>query len=156
MTLDGLLQVLSENPSSALHLMLPDQSFIPEHFHVTEVGRVHKDFIDCGGTIRSTTACVLQVWVAHDLNHRLNTTTLLKVLRLAAPLLKSTELPVEVEYGSGTVSQFPVSAAEVTPSGILLYLGVKQTACLAEDRCGIGAAPGCCPPATPRIAGSRS
>ena len=146
MTLDSFLAVLTENPAAAVHLMLPDQSFVPAHFHVTEVGRVQKDFIDCGGTTRSTTACVLQVWVAQDLDHRLDTTMLAKIVRLATPLLKATDLPVEVEYESGTVSQFPVAAAEVTPSGVLLHLGTKHTACLAPDQCGVGtaAAPGCC------------
>ena len=151
MTLDAFLQVLSENPAVAIHMMLPDESFVPAHFHVTEVGRVQKDFIDCGGTTRSATTCVLQVWVAKDLDHRLDTSKLANILRLAAPLLKSTELQVEVEYENETVSQFPISAAEVTPSGLLLLLSSKHTACLAQDRCGVGAmdatgcaAPGCC------------
>src|SRR5437764_15479335 len=98
MNLDTFVAVLTENPLAAIHLMLPDQSFVPAHFHVTEVGRVHKDFIDCGGTVRSTTACVLQVWVAEDFDHRLDTTKLAKIVRLAAPLLKATDLPVAVEY----------------------------------------------------------
>jgi hypothetical protein len=151
MTLDAFLAVLSGNPAAALHLMLPDGDFVPAHFHVTEVGRVQKDFIDCGGTVRSSTACVLQVWVADDADHRLDTTKLAGILRLAAPVLKSADLPVEVEYEDGRVSQFPVSAAEVTPAGVLLHLGSKHTACLAPDRCGVGpagtpgcAAPGCC------------
>ena len=151
MKLDAFLAVLSANPAAALHLMLPDGSFVPAHFHATEVGRVQKDFIDCGGTARSSTTCVLQVWVAGDTDHRLDTTKLAAVLRLAAPLLKASDLPVEVEYEDGRVSQFPVSAAEVTPSGVLLHLGTKHTACLAMDRCGVQvagtpgcAAPGCC------------
>ena len=151
MTLDTILAVLSENPAAALHLMLPDHSFVPAHFHVTEVARVQKDFIDCGGTVRSTTACVLQVWVAQDHDHRLDTTKLARIVRLAAPLLKANDLPVEVEYENGAVSQFPVTEAEATPSGVLLHLGTKHTACLAMDRCGVGATdaaccttPGCC------------
>lgn len=151
MTVDALLTVLAANPAAALHLMLPDGDFVPAHFHVTEVGRVQKDFIDCGGTVRSATACVLQVWVAGDRDHRLDTTKLLGILRLAAPVLKSTDPPVEVEYEAAVVSQFPVAAAEVTPAGVLLHLGPKHTACLAPDRCGVGpaagtgcAAPGCC------------
>lgn len=64
MTLDAFLDVLDRNPVAAFHLMLPDGDLVPAHFHVTEVGRVQKDFIDCGGTVRSATACVLQVWVA--------------------------------------------------------------------------------------------
>jgi hypothetical protein len=151
MTVDALLNVLAANPAAALHLMLPDGDFVPAHFHVTEVGRVQKDFIDCGGTVRSSTACVLQVWVADDRDHRLDTTKLAGIMRLAAPLLKTTDLPVEVEYEDGRVSQFPVSAAEVTPSGVLFHLGTKHTACLAPDRCGVDTSgssccstPGCC------------
>lgn len=151
MTLETFLGVLSANPAVAIHLMLPDGDFVPAHFHVTEVGRVQKDFIDCGGTIRSTTSCVLQVWVAKDLDHRLDTAKLAKIVQLAAPLLKATDLPVEVEYENGVVSQFPVSASEVTPSGVLFHLGSKHTACLAPDQCGVGAGaasacatPGCC------------
>ena len=145
MNLEAFARVLAENPAAPLHLMLPDGSFVPAHFHVTEVGRVQKDFIDCGGTVRSSTACVLQVWVAQDTDHRLDTTKLAGILRLAAPLLKTADLPVEVEYEDGRVSQFPVSAAEVTPSGVLLHLGAKHTACLAPDRCGVDASgPSCC------------
>ena len=32
---------------------LENGSFVPEHFHVTEVGMVIKNFIDCGGVIRT-------------------------------------------------------------------------------------------------------
>jgi hypothetical protein len=149
--LDTLVAVLTGNPVAPLHLMLPDGSFVPAHFHVTEVGRVQKDFIDCGGTIRSTTTCVLQVWVADDTHHRLDTTKLAKIIQIGTPLFPSMILPVEVEYEQGVVSQYPVHEAEVTPSGVLLHLGTKHTACLAPDRCGVGAVgvascstPGCC------------
>ena len=152
MTLNELLTVLSGNPGSALHVMLPGGEFVPPHFHVTEVGRVQKDFIDCGGSVRSTSACMLQMWVAHDAEHRLQADKLARIIRMAAPVLKGTELPVEVEYEAGVVSQYPLREAEVTPSGVLLHLGTKHTACLAEDRCGIAplpestccATPGCC------------
>ncbi|MES2794069.1 MAG: DUF6428 family protein [Planctomycetota bacterium] len=138
MTYKSFLDFLQENPSAAIHIMLPDSAFVPAHFHVTEVGRVQKDFIDCGGTVRSTTSCVLQVWVAEDTDHRLDTIKLAKIMNLAAPLIQSTDIPVEIEYESKAISQYPLSGVEVTPSGILLHLGTKHTACLAPDRCGIG------------------
>jgi hypothetical protein len=111
---------------------------------VTEVGLVRKDFIDCGGTIRSSSTCVIQVWIANDLNHRLHSDKLHHILDLAAPLLKSTELPVELEYENGIVSQHPVSAAEQTPMGILLRLGTKHTACLAPLLCDVIDDCSCC------------
>ncbi len=65
-------------------------------------------------------------------------------------------LPLEVEYDNGVISQYPVQDVEVQPSGIVLRLGTKHTACLAPDRCGIDlttieqnpasscCTPGCC------------
>ena len=142
MTIGELRAVLEKAPEAGLHLMLPGGEFVPAHFHVTEVGRVQKDFIDCGGTQRSITSCLLQVWVAQDMDHRLTTSKLAGILKMAAPLLKSEELPVEIEYEREAVSQFPVAAAEVTPAGVLLHLGTKHTDCLAPDQCGVGTA--CC------------
>src|SRR6478736_5953435 len=100
--------VLGRNPEAPLHFMLPDGDFVPAHFHVTEVGRVRKDFIDCGGTTRSTTACVLQLWVADDVDHRLTAGRLAHIVGLADPLLGNDDLPVEVEYDSGFITQLPL------------------------------------------------
>ena len=144
MTLAQLLNVLSGNPGCPLQVQLPDGSSVPAHFHVTEVGLVHKDFIDCGGTVRSTSACVLQVWVANDLDHRLNSSRLGHILNLGAPILKTTDLPVEIEYEHGMISQYPLNAVDVTAPGIVFRLGSKHTACLAPDLCGVVEDRGCC------------
>ena len=143
MTVSEFLAILVANPGAKMHFMLPDQSFVPAHYHITEIGRVHKDFIDCGGTVRSLTSCMLQVWVASDVDHRLETTKLAKIMEIARPLLQSDDLPVEVEYEDAVVAQYPLGGAEVTPSGILFYLGTKHTACLAPEKCGVGGE-GCC------------
>ena len=143
MTVNELEAVLAAHPDVTMHWMLPDKSFVPAHYHITEVGRVRKDFIDCGGTVRSATSCVLQVWVADDLHHRLATTKLAAILRVASPLLQNNDLPVEVEYEDGAISQHPLAAVEVTPGGLLFHLGTKHTACLAPEKCGVGDA-GCC------------
>src|SRR3954463_16135415 len=135
MTLDAFMTLLTENPDAALHLMLPAGSFVPAHFHVTEVGRVQKDFVDCGGTVRSSTSCVLQVWVASDVAHRLDSGKLAKIIQKGIELFKTTEIPLEVEYDNGVISQYPVEDVEVSPSGVILHLGTKHTACLAPDRC---------------------
>ena len=143
MTVREFRTLLEAHPGISMHFMLPDKAFVPAHYHITEVGRVHKDFIDCGGTVRSTTSCVLQVWVAHDVEHRLETTKLAKILQIAQPLLESDDLPVDVEYEDAVVSQYPIGGAEITPGGILFYLGTKHTACLAPDKCGVDGT-GCC------------
>jgi hypothetical protein len=143
MTVSEFRRLLEGHPGAAMHWMLPDRSFVPPHYHITEVGKVHKDFIDCGGTVRSTRSCILQIWVANDVDHRLETTKLDSIMRVAAPLLGSDDLPVEVEYEEGMISQYPIGGVELTPSGLLFCLGSKHTACLAPDKCGIDGT-GCC------------
>ena len=143
MNVNDLHNLLAAHPGERMHFMLPDKSFVPAHFHITEVGRVQKDFIDCGGTVRSATTCLLQVWVAHDVDHRLETTKLAKIMEIAQPLLGSDQLPVEIEYEGEAISQYPLGGAESTPAGLLFYLGSKHTACLAPEKCGVGGT-GCC------------
>ena len=46
-------------------------NFVPAHAHVTEVARIDKQFVDCGGTLRKDTFCRLQTWFADDVDHRL-------------------------------------------------------------------------------------
>jgi hypothetical protein len=36
-----------------LQFKLENGQLVPAHFHITEVGKVSKHFIDCGGTIRT-------------------------------------------------------------------------------------------------------
>jgi hypothetical protein len=135
--------ILAAHPDAKMHWMLPDRSFVPDHYHITEVGQVRKDFVDCGGTIRSLTSCLLQIWVADDEDHRLQTTKLANIMAVAKAVLTSDDLPVEVEYEAGAISQYPVGGVEVTPAGLLFYLGTKHTACLAPEKCGVDGT-GCC------------
>lgn len=146
MTVSELHSALLADPTAALHWMLPDGDFVPPHFHVTEVGRIQKDFIDCGGTTRSATTCQIQLWVSTDTDHRLTAGKFAAILTMAKPLLKSDVLPVEVEYEGATISQYPLGGVERTPSGVLLHLGTKHTDCLAPDRCGVPGVAGtaCC------------
>lgn len=132
--------LLASNPDAALYIMLPGREFVPDHFHITEVGRVHKQFIDCGGTRRESFSCVLQVWVANDTDHRLNSTKLSQIMKVAAGFVNG-DMPLVVEYGSDTVATYPLGDVEVTPKGLLFVLGTKPTACLAMAKCGVE---GCC------------
>lgn len=135
MNLHQLIASLDSKPSGEIQIVLPNQECVPAHYHITEVGRVQKDFIDCGGKVRSSTSCVLQVWVATDLDHRLEASKLANILRKAQPLLKSTDLPVEVEYEQGVISQYPLESIESTERGLVFQLGTKHTACLAMELC---------------------
>ena len=144
MNVKELQTILAANPQETMHLELPNGEFVPSHFHVTEVGRVQKDFIDCGGTTRSRTTCLLQVWVATDTDHRLTAGKLAGILRLGEPLLRGEALDVEIEYQDERISQYPLTRVNETPAGLHFELGVKNTECLAPDRCGVGSSAKCC------------
>ena len=63
MKLNELKSILELHPDKFPRFILPDGDQVPAHFHLTEVGHVAKNFIDCGGTIRKTESSVLQLWV---------------------------------------------------------------------------------------------
>jgi hypothetical protein len=139
MNVGELRALLQAHDQAALRVVLPSGQPIPAHFHVTEVGRVEKNFIDCGGTRRQAVSCLLQTWVANDVDHRLSAGKLAKILQLAAPILGSDDLPVEIEYGVEVAAQYQLAEVQIGVDGLLYFdLVGKQTDCLAKDKCGIG------------------
>ena len=141
MNIKQLVETLESKLDYSLSVSLPSGRLIPAHFHITEVGRVQKTFIDCGGTKRELVYCLLQAWTANDFDHRLQAGKLAKILRLASSILGSDDLPVELEYGADIASQYTVSDLVVNEDSFCFSLSGKLTNCLAPDKCGIK---GCC------------
>lgn len=143
-----LIKVLENNEHATLRILLPSGVHVPKHFHITEVGRIQKDFIDCGGTIHKNIFCLLQAWYSHDIEHRLLAGKLAKILKLSEKVLGTDDLPVEVEYGIDVVAQYALANVQVTKEGLTFILEGKKTDCLAPDKCGIKAnnccETGCC------------
>ena len=151
LTVAELKHALAAAPELPLAVLWPDGDPIEAHFHVTEVGRVQKDFVDCGGTVRRTVTCLLQTWVGEDVDHRITAGKLLKAFEHGAPVLgvEGESLPVELEYEACNVIQFAVVAVEHEAERFVVRLGGKHTDCLAKELCGVapaGAAggAGCC------------
>lgn len=145
MNLKELKICLQARPELNLAITLPDGRPIPAHFHVTEVGHIAKKIVDCGGTFRATETCVLQTYTgsAQDDGHRLTAGKLAHILGLAGSIFPSDELPVEVEYEDGVVSQFPLTGAGLVGDTLTLQLGLKHTDCRAKAKCGIDDGCGC-------------
>ena len=138
MNLSGLKTNLRQHAGLNVRLVLPDGNPIQADFHVTEVGHVVKNFIDCGGTVRRIETCLLQTWVAgNDAVHRLSAEKLAKILDLAGKVVPSDELEVEVEYEPCCVAQYKIERAEVGGSELRFQLAHKHTDCLAREVCGL-------------------
>ncbi|MEO0452965.1 MAG: DUF6428 family protein [Verrucomicrobiota bacterium] len=128
---------LAEQESGELTLILPDQSVIPAHFHITEVGHLTREFIDCGGTIRTMESCLLQIWVADDVDHRVGVNTFLAILEHGKPVLSGRDMELEFEYACPYVSHFALGKIEIDSGKTRFHLKNKETDCLAKDVCGI-------------------
>lgn len=112
---------------------LPNGELVPNHFHVTEVGKITKHFIDCGGTVRNEEVVNFQLWNANDYDHRLHPEKLLKIIELSEKTLNIDEsLIVEVEYQGQSIEKYGLDF-----DGENFLLSTKQTDCLAKDKCGI-------------------
>lgn len=115
-----------------VEFQLENGTFVPEHFHVTEVGVISKHFIDCGGVIRSEKAVNFQLWDANDFEHRLKPTKLLNIIKLSEEKLGIEDFEIEVEYQQDTIGKFGLEF-----NGKHFLLISKATTCLALDSCGV-------------------
>ena len=127
---------LNKHTNANLRFLSPNGDFVPAHAHVTEVARIDKRSIDCGGTLRTDSLCRLQTWFSNDLEHRLVAGKLAKILEKAGPISLSDDLEVDVEHEVGLISQIPLESVEVASAEITLRLGERHTACLAIDKIG--------------------
>ena len=117
----------------ALDFILPNGTLVPQNFHVTEVGLITKNFIDCGGTVRKETVVNFQLWEdANDEDHRLKPGKLLKIIALSEKVLGIGDFEIEVEYQENTIGKYNLDY-----NGESFLLLNKQTACLASDQCGV-------------------
>ena len=120
--------------ASSVDFQLPDGRFVPEHFHVTEIGLINRHFIDCGGVVRKESTVNFQLLDANDFEHRLKPQKLLNIIRLSEKVIGIGDLEAEVEYQNGTIGKFGLEV-----EGNHFILTNKHTACLAQDQCGIPA-----------------
>lgn len=118
----------------SVNFILVDGTAVPEHFHVTEVGLVTKNFIDCGGTVRKEHVVNFQLWDANDFEHRLKPKKLLDIITLSEKVLGIEDFEIEVEYQTQTIGKYDLDF-----NGNDFVLLNKQAACLAQDQCGIPA-----------------
>lgn len=132
MKLDEVKSALAQLDTIAFQL--PNGELVPNHFHVTEVGKITKDFIDCGGTVRHEEVVNFQLWNANDYDHRLHPEKLVHIIELSQKTLDIGNLEVEVEYQGQTIEKFALDF-----DGTNFLLTTKQTDCLAKDKCGVPA-----------------
>lgn len=106
---------------------MPNGQLVPNHFHVTEVGKITKHFIDCGGTVRNEEVVNFQLWNSNDYDYRLHPEKLLNIIELSEKVLNIEDLEIEVEYQAETIGKFGLDF-----DGKYFLLTTRQTDFLAK------------------------
>lgn len=130
MKLSAFKTILSQ--LDEISFQLPTGELVPRHFHVTEVGKVTKHFVDCGGVERLETVVNFQLWEANDYDHRLHPEKLLSIIELSEKKLGIGDLEIEVEYQGRTIGKYALDYRAGS-----FQLVSTATACLAIDACNI-------------------
>lgn len=117
---------------SSVTFILPNGKNIPSHFHITEVGLITKNFIDCGGEVHQEKSANIQIWVASDFEHRLKPNGFLTILDISKKILNDEDLEIEVEYQTDTIGKYGLTIKNGD-----FILTPTQTDCLAKDTCGV-------------------
>ncbi len=130
MNLSALKEKL--NNLDSIEFELENGTKIEPHFHITEVGLITKNFIDCGGTVREEKTINFQLWHAEDTIHRLKASKLLGIIATSEKVIDLGNHEIEVEYQNETIGKYDLKFEN--NKFILLS---KNTNCLAQDKCGI-------------------
>jgi hypothetical protein len=116
--------------NSAISIIKSSGDAIPAHFHITEIGLVSKQFIDCGGDAHTEKVVSFQIWIDEDTDHRLKPDNLLKIIALFEKVIDPQDLNIEMEYQTETIGKYEVGFDKQS-----FVLIPKYTDCLAKEKC---------------------
>ena len=85
-----------------------------------------------GGTVREEQAVNFQLYTATDYDHRLSTEKLISIIELSEKALNLPDAEIEVEFQGRTIEKYGLAFVNGQ-----FHLTMKQTDCLAKDKCGI-------------------
>jgi len=105
---------------------------IEAHYHITEIGLVLKNYVDCGGVVRQERKATMQIWLANDTDHRLSAQKLLDIIEKSEQLFGLKDEELEVEFQGQTIENYGLTVQDFG-----FQFTAKQTTCLAQDHCGI-------------------
>lgn len=137
MNLTSFKNALSQSEIEQLEISLKSGRILESHFHITEIGKVTKDFVDCGGVLRKTETCLFQTLVANDTDHRLSPRKLLGIIEKAELLGLADDIEIELEIQGSTIETYLLADTTKVDRTLRFNLESKNTACLAPDKCGL-------------------
>ena len=105
---------------------------VAAHYHITEIGLILKNYVDCGGVVRQERKASMQLWLANDTDHRLSTEKLLGIIEKSEQLFGLNDEELEVEFQGQTIETYGLAVQDFG-----FQFTAKKTTCLAPGHCGI-------------------
>jgi hypothetical protein len=105
---------------------------VAAHYHITEIGLVLKNYVDCGGVVRQERKATMQIWLANDTKHRLSIQKLLEIIEKSEQLFGLKDEELEAEFQGNTIETYGLEAQDFG-----FQFTSKKTTCLAPGHCGI-------------------
>ena len=118
--------------AKSVNFELPNKEMVVPHFHITEVGTITRNFIDCGGSVHHDSFVNFQIWQAEDTDHRLTPIKLLNIINKSEQIFGDMDFEIEVEYQTETIGKYSLGI-----NGNNFVLIPTKTDCLAKETCGI-------------------
>ncbi|AEW85383.1 hypothetical protein B0A78_08990 [Flavobacterium columnare NBRC 100251 = ATCC 23463] len=117
----------------SFEILFQNGTFIPKHFHITEMGVLNKKYTDCGNTFREENYFTFQLWYAEDTWHRLTSQKTIKIIEAIEKNIVCNDYEILVEYqDKNTIGKYTLDFQK----GHFVLLPT-QTTCLAQNNCGI-------------------
>jgi hypothetical protein len=129
-------QLINQKPDREIVIYLPNNEIIPKHFHLTDIGTITHNFIDCGGVVGQNSWVQMQLWVADDIEHRITTTTLDHILHQSQEILNdvnSHNVVIEYQTSGGSATKYDIKNIEITDT-FNIHLANVNTTCLEIER----------------------
>jgi hypothetical protein len=105
---------------------------VAAHYHITEIGLILKNYVDCGGVVRQERKATMQIWLANDTDHRLSAAKLIDIIEKSEQLFGLKDEELEVEFQGQTIETYGLAVQDFG-----FQFTAKKTTCLATDHCGI-------------------
>ncbi|MFC6616952.1 DUF6428 family protein [Deinococcus radiophilus] len=139
------LAALQVQPQRPLEFWLHGERLVGAGYHLTEIGAVSVEAVDCGGTVNRWRETVFQLMDGTPEEAQRGWMTTRKALaiieRVTAKITLDLSAPARFEYGSLTrpALRYGVERLELGPERLTVHLSLPGVQCKAGDVCGLPA-----------------
>ncbi|MGB0895841.1 MAG: DUF6428 family protein [Flavobacteriaceae bacterium] len=143
MKTNEFLSLLNTHKEKALLFEYAPNLLVGANYHITEVKHVTVESVDCGAQTDSWKETIVQLWESPDELGKTEYMTVYKALsilkKVATMKTFVSDAELKIEYSNATfhTAQLFINGYTIKENNLIITLNVEQTACKANELCGI-------------------